>query len=250
VPYKDGRKRDLFVQHVEVVATTVRCPVLVHGEGGAAARRCNAIVKRTFHDLRQHAAEHYMKKDSWAAVSKLENPCGLCYTANSASGPDVSAKCSVAIDGSKMVVTCRYLDGVANPSVKKSAKHTESNPQSTDIVVKCPECKEYKWSYFFSKHWNEHHQRSKGDMPGPLETATAVSKMERGYFERGQKKLAKKRGKGKGKGGGGKKAKKAASKASSKKAAPAKDGSSSGARAAGAGAAGAGVAGAGAGKHD
>ena len=187
-----------------------------------------------------------MKKHSRLAIQKLENPCGLCYTANSASGPDVSAKCSVAIDGSKMVVTCRYLDGVANPSVKKSAKHTESNPQSTNIVVKCPECKEYKWSYYFPKHWNKHHQRSKGDMPGPLETAITVSQMERGYFERGQKKLAKKkkRGKGKGKGGGGKKAKKAASKASSKKAAPAKGGSSSGERAAGAGGGGAGS------KHD
>ena len=44
-------------------------------------------------------------------------------------------------------------------------------------------------------------------MPGPLEPAITVSKMERGFFQRGQKKLAKKRGKGGG--SGKKKAKKA-----------------------------------------
>ena len=45
-------------------------------------------------------------------------------------------------------------------------------------------------------------------MPGPLETSITVSKMERGFFQRGQKKLAKKRGKGSS-GSGKKKAKKA-----------------------------------------
>ena len=107
-----------------------------------------------------------------------------------------------------MVVSCRHLDGVATPSVKKSAKHTESNPQSTNIVVKCPECDEFKWSYAFERHWNQHHKQSKGNMPGPMETAITVSKMERGFFQRGQKKLAKKRGKGSS-GSGKKKAKKA-----------------------------------------
>ena len=118
------------------------------------------------------------------------------------------AKCSVSIAGSKMDVSCRHLDGVATPSVKKSAKHTESNPQSTNIVVKCPECDEFKWSYAFERHWNQHHKQSKGNMPGPMETAITVSKMERGFFQRGQKKLAKKRGKGSS-GIGKKKAKKA-----------------------------------------
>ena len=42
-------------------------------------------------------------------------------------------------------------------------------------------------------------------MPGPLETAITVSKMERGFFQRGQKKLAKKRGKGSSGDGSGKK---------------------------------------------
>ena len=48
------------------------------------------------------------------------------------------------------------------------------------------------------------------DSPGELarETAITVSKMERGFFQRGQKKLAKKRGKGSS-GSGKKKAKKA-----------------------------------------
>ena len=149
-----------------------------------------------------------MKKDNWTAVSKLENPCGLCYTANSASAPDVSAKCTVALEGSKMAISCRHLDGVARASVKKSAKHTPHNPQSTNVVVKCPECKEFKWSYFFKKHWDKHHRRSKGNMPGKLEEAIAVSAEERDYFQRGQKKLAKKRrSTGGAKGGSSKKKK-------------------------------------------
>ena len=85
------------------------------------------------------------------------------------------------------------LDGVAQASVKKSAKHGNSNPQSTNVVIKCPECKEFKWSYFFQKHWDKHHKRSKGDMPATLETSIAISGEERGYFKRGQKKLGKKR---------------------------------------------------------
>ena len=48
-------------------------------------------------------------------------------------------------------------------------------------------------SYFFKKHWDKHHRRSKGNMPGKLEEAIAVSAEERDYFQRGQKKLAKKR---------------------------------------------------------
>ena len=88
---------------------------------------------------------------------------------------------------------CRQLDGLAQASVKKSAKHGNSNPQSTNVVIKCPECKEFKWSYFFQKHWDKHHKHAKGPMPANIKTAIAISEEERGYFRRGQKKLGKKR---------------------------------------------------------
>ena len=77
--------------------------------------------------------------------------------------------------------------------MKKSAKHGNSNPQSTNVVIKCPECKEFKWSYFFQKHWDKHHKHAKDPMPTNIETAIAISEHERGYFRRGQKRLGKKR---------------------------------------------------------
>jgi len=117
--------------------------------------------------LRQHAAEHYAKKDNWAVVAGLENPCALCYTNNSASGPDVSANCSVAIDGSKMVVACRYLDSVVRASVKRSSKHSERNPQSTNIAIKCPKCNEFKGSDFFKRDWKDHTSAVRVPCPVP-----------------------------------------------------------------------------------
>jgi len=102
---------------------------------------------------------------------------------------------------------------VIKVSVKKSSKHSTHNPQSTNVAIKCPECNEFKWSYFFKRHWKEHHKRSKGPMPGNLEKSIAISELEHGYFKRGQKKLPQKRPpkkQGNGDGSGKKKKKKKA----------------------------------------
>ena len=119
--------------------------------------------------------------------------CSLCRPCTHAN-LDARATCVGAEGRQQGHARCSHhivvdLSGVEHAVLRQSYR----NPQSTNVVIKCPECKEFKWSYFFQKHWDKHHKRSKGDMPATLETSIAISGEERGYFKRGQKKLGKKR---------------------------------------------------------
>ena len=125
---------------------------------------------------------------------------------------------SVTINKRNMVVTCSHLPNAESVSLAKSSKHSVTNPQSTNIAIKCTVCKRSFWSYHFAKHWEKEHSRTKGNIPPATEMKLTISQDEKDYFKRGQvakkkrraaaghgssgSKGAKKQKKGKGKGKG------------------------------------------------